>query len=132
MGIFHRSDKTFPKMEPYGRCEFEISGESFKTDNLRKLFEKYKVSPGDYHTLDAILEADPSNEYDKNAVEVFVDNLSVGYIPKEKAKKVSALLLNETKNGKAGVWALIKFAEDDIRFSTVRLDMNWPPKLWTE
>jgi hypothetical protein len=129
MGIFNRAAKTLPKMEPYGRCEFEISGESFKTDNLRKLFEKHKVSPGDYHTLEAILEADPSNEYDKNAVEVFVDNLSVGYIPKEKAKKVSALLLNETKNGKAGVWALIKFAEDGIGFSTVRLDMNWPPNL---
>jgi hypothetical protein len=129
MGIFSSSEKTFPTLEPYGRCQFEISGESFKTDNLRKLFKKYDVSPGGYHTLDAILEADPSNEYDKNAVEVFIDDLSVGYIPKDKAKKVSALLQNETKKGKAGVWALIKNAEDGIEFSTVRLDLSWPPKL---
>jgi hypothetical protein len=100
MSIFKKSEKTFPKLEPYGRCQFEISGESFKTDNLRKLFKKYDVSPGGYHTLEDILEADPLNDYDENAVEFFVDDLSVGYIPKDNAKKVSALLQNETKKGK--------------------------------
>lgn len=114
-------------MKPYGRCEFEISGESYKTNNLRKLFKKYEVSPGGYHVLDAVLETDPLNPYDKNAVEVFIDNLSVGYIPKGKAKKVSNLLEGNTKNGKARVRALIKYAKDDINFSNVKLDMDWPP-----
>ena len=76
------------------------------------------------------MRADPDNEYDKNAVEVLIDNLSVGYIPKEKAKKISAVLQNETKNGKAEVWALIKYAKYGLEFSTVRLDLDWPPKLW--
>lgn len=119
-----------PQMNPSGRCDFEISGESFKTKNLQKLFKKYDVTPGNYHTLYAVLEADPTNEYDTNAVEVFIDDLSVGYIPKEEAKKVSTLLQNETNNGRAEVYALIKNAKDGIELSTVRLDMDWPPKLW--
>jgi hypothetical protein len=130
MSIFKKSEHPLPKMAPLGRCEFEISGESFKTENLSKLFVKYKVTQEGYHTLDAILRADPDNEYDKNAVEVLIDNLSVGYIPKEKAKKISAVLQNETKNGKAEVWALIKYAKYGLEFSTVRLDLDWPPKLW--
>jgi hypothetical protein len=31
MGIFNRAAKTLPKMEPYGRCEFEISGDLEET-----------------------------------------------------------------------------------------------------
>lgn len=88
-------------MTPYGRCEFDISGESYKTDNLKKLFKKYELKPGGYHVLDAVLETDPLNPYDRNAVVVFIVDLSVGYIPKGKAKKVSNLLESNTKNGKA-------------------------------
>lgn len=134
MGWFSNKESSrqglpLSKIKPYGRCDFEISGESYKTQNLRELFKIYNVTPGNYHTLDAILKADPSNPYDKNAVEVFIDELSVGYIPKDKAKKVSTLLLNQTKNGEAEVFALIKYAKDDIGFSNVRLDMDWPPQL---
>jgi len=130
MGWFSKKQANATSlMKPYGRCEFEINGESYKTENLKKLFKKYNITPGDYHTLDAILKADPYNPYDKNAVEVFIDGLSVGYIPKNKAKKLSNLLQTNTSNGEATVYALIKYASEDISFSTVRLDLDWPPEL---
>jgi hypothetical protein len=127
--FFNKDESPLKELEPYGRCDFEISGESYKTGNLKKLFKKYGVQPGDYHLVEATLQADPANPYDKNAVEVFVDSLSVGYIPKNKAKKISILLLGETKKGNATVKALIKRGREDIGFSTVRLDLNWPPAL---
>ena len=38
MSIFKKSEHPLPKMAPLGRCEFEISGESFKAENLIKMF----------------------------------------------------------------------------------------------
>ena len=133
MGWFSKkSEIKYPFMEAYGRCEFEINGESYKTSNLQKLFKQFNVEPGGYHVLTALLQTDPGNPYDKNAVEVFIENLSVGYIPKTKAKKLAILLENGPGKGYAQVGALIKYAEDAIGLSTVRLDMNWPPKFLSD
>ncbi|WP_025728471.1 HIRAN domain-containing protein [Atopobacter phocae] len=38
------------------------------------------------------LESEPDNPHDKNAIAVFIDNMHVGYVPKEIAKEIQHLL----------------------------------------
>lgn len=45
--------------------------------------------------MDLELEAEPDNQYDPNAVKVFLDGEAIGYIPKEDAKRVKKLIEKE-------------------------------------
>ena len=61
---------------------FEVVGESFQRDHLVQLIKKHKaIEIGEIHTT-AILELEPTNDFDPNAVKVLVEGLQVGYIPK--------------------------------------------------
>ena len=61
---------------------FEVVGESFQRDHLVQLVKKHKaIEIGEIHTT-AVLELEPTNDFDPNAVKVLVEGLQVGYIPK--------------------------------------------------
>ena len=69
--------------------QFEVAGEWYRAENLRALFARHaKVSEsGAEIRLAAVLVPDPSNPFDKHAVAVFVDELHVGYMERQDARK---------------------------------------------
>ena len=89
MGIFKRkknaaslASTSEPVIENDVEYTFEVVGESFQRDHLVQLIKKHKaIEIGEIHTTD-ILELEPTNDFDPNAVKVLVEGLQVGYIPK--------------------------------------------------
>ena len=131
MGLFSRKPKVsraLRKLKHSQYYDFEISGESFHTGNFRTIFENLNMNSTSSQIVEATLTRDPFNEYDKNAVEVLIQNLLVGYIPKEQARKVSKLLDNPIDKGEAAISAEVRRA-NEIGFSSVNLNLKWPPEL---
>lgn len=62
---------------------FNVSGTTFRQDNVKKAFELYCESD----SLNINIIPEPENKFDKNALAVFCDfndeKLHVGYVPKE-------------------------------------------------
>ena len=132
MGIFSRKPKVsrvLRKLKPSQDYDFEISGESFHTANLLTIFKNLNMNSTSSQIVEATLSRDPFNDYDKNAVEVLIQNLLVGYIPKEQARKVSKLLDNPIDKGEATISAEVRRASE-IGFSSVNLNLKWPPELF--
>ena len=73
---------TLKKAQGQERVDINIVGESFRTYSVNAVA---KASEG--KEFDMYLVAEPTNQYDKNAVAVFVANLQVGYIGKPDNKK---------------------------------------------
>lgn len=67
-----------------GTIEVQVAGESFHEDAIRTA-EKRRA-PGSPFV--AVLEPDPGNVYDSNAVAVYVDGEHVGFLPREVARRV--------------------------------------------
>jgi hypothetical protein len=131
MGLFSRKPKVsrvLRKLKQSGDYDFEISGESFHTANLLTIFKNLNMNSTSSQIVEATLSRDPLNDYDKNAVEVLIQNLLVGYIPKEQARKVSKLLDNPIDKGEATISAEVRRA-NEIGFSSVNLNLKWPPEL---
>ena len=131
MGLFSRKPKVsrvLRKLKHSDNYDFEISGESFHTRNLLSIFHNLNMNSASSQIVEATLSRDPFNEYDKNAVEVLVQDLLVGYIPKEQARKVSKLLDNPIDKGEATISAEVRRA-NEIGFSSVNLNLKWPPEL---
>ena len=61
---------------------FDVVGESFQRDHLVALLKKNKVIAVGEFATSAMLELEPTNDFDPNAVKVMVDGLQVGYVPK--------------------------------------------------
>ena len=61
---------------------FDVVGESFQRDHLVALLKKNKVIEVGEFATSAMLELEPTNDFDPNAVKVMVDGLQVGYVPK--------------------------------------------------
>jgi hypothetical protein len=68
-----------------GEYEQEVHGESHYQNALATIAGG-KEQRGKEFECQAILEREPSNRYDKNAVKVTVNNLLVGYLPREDAE----------------------------------------------
>lgn len=88
----------------------------------------------EYKTANAILEREFDNKYDKNAVKVTIEGLTVGYIPKTQNKIYHKLLIRlEEKNiipyvraNFTGGWDRGMFNKGNIG---ITLDIEQPPKL---
>lgn len=104
MGIFdnlfgsknedHSSLETFVVEEDTSESgyNFDVVGESFQRDHLVALLKKNKViEVGEFQTQ-AMLELDPTNDFDPNAVKVMVDGLQVGYVPKTFSGDVTRMM----------------------------------------
>lgn len=94
-----------------------VAGVSFRTEEIlslgyendeynfskKELAECYDLSEGEYEKIfkyafddcDAELEAEPDNEYDKNALKVVIDGVHVGYIKKGSCAHIEKLIAND-------------------------------------
>ena len=84
-----------------------VAGTSYRKANLRKIiewleydyeFDRYEdngyLTPikSEYYTRNVVLEREPENEFDKNAIKVLVGKTHLGYVPKKIARKMAKLL----------------------------------------
>jgi hypothetical protein len=87
----------------------EAVGESFspQRENLRRIVGS-GYRPGDYVSLDtrAVLQPEPDNDYDPNAIKVLIDGLLVGRLSTENAAMYLPGLLNLMRASKTGVVSL--------------------------
>jgi hypothetical protein len=76
---------------------YDVVGESFQRDHLVALIRaKNAFEVGELHCT-AVLEMEPTNEFDPTAVKVMVEGVQVGYIAKFDSPAVTEMI---TKSGK--------------------------------
>jgi hypothetical protein len=82
-----------------GDFTFDVVGESFQRDHLVALLKKHGVIDDGMFPTPAILELEPTNDFDPTAVKVMVEGVQVGYIPKmlsgDVTKKMTAKGVSE-------------------------------------
>ena len=76
---------------------YDVVGESYRRDNLTALIRAHKAFESGQIFSTAVLEMEPTNEFDSNAVKVVVEGTQVGYIPKFDSPAVTAMI---KKSGK--------------------------------
>ena len=77
---------------------YDVVGESFQRDHLMSLVRSHNAfSIGEIYGI-AILEPEPTNEFDPTAVKVLVEGIQVGYIPKFDSPAVTEMV---KKSGKS-------------------------------
>jgi len=77
---------------------YDVVGESFQRDHLMSLVRSHNAfSIGEIYGT-AILEPEPTNEFDPTAVKVVVEGVQVGYIPKFDSPAVTEMV---KKSGKS-------------------------------
>jgi collagen type III alpha len=109
--------------------QFNVVGESRYYQQIRKVAGRLGGGPSGEAITTAVLRPEPENAYDRNAVQVTIDDLVVGYLPAEEAPNYSPLLIHLAGQGvlvsvPARVWW---DAEGDF-MASVRLDLA-PPGL---
>lgn len=75
--------------------DFDIVGEQSYQQNLAKISGLKELRSKHFECY-ALVVSEPSNKFDKNAIRVEINGLIVGYIPKEKAKKLSKYSIRKT------------------------------------
>jgi hypothetical protein len=76
---------------------YDVVGESYRRDNLTALIRAHKAfDTGEIFSM-AVLEMEPTNEFDSSAVKVVVEGTQVGYIPKFDSPAVTEMI---KKSGK--------------------------------
>ena len=63
-----------------GRDTLEVVGESYRQDNLWAIVGTPQTSDQIQHQATAILVPETGNEYDDNAIAVWISGLQVGYL----------------------------------------------------
>lgn len=85
---------------------YDIVGESYRRDNLLTIINEHNaISIGKLH-IEAILDPEPLNTFDKHAVRVLIDGKHVGYIPKTDSERITKLI-KESGKGSVKVKARI-------------------------
>jgi hypothetical protein len=80
-----------------GDHTYEVVGESYRRDNLTALIRAHKAFDTGEIFSTAVLEMEPTNEFDSSAVKVVVEGTQVGYIPKFDSPAVTEMI---KKSGK--------------------------------
>ena len=80
-----------------GGYEYEVVGESFQRDNLLRLIRAHEAFDSGQIVATAVLEPEPTNEFDSTAVKVVVEGVQVGYIAASDSGVVTAMI---KKSGK--------------------------------
>ena len=91
----------------YPRNSFEVNGESFHKEELEQICRSIEAVPDEFKPVDAFLVREPKNEYDVNAVAVYIHEKKVGYIPKTQAANFSEFLKHH--EGRIWVAAAVRF-----------------------
>ncbi len=72
---------------------FDIVGEASYQSNLKKIAGP-KTKEAKYLTVPALIESEPTNKHDKNALKVTIQGLTVGYLSREEASYIAAKTIN--------------------------------------
>jgi hypothetical protein len=92
----------------YGGHEtLEVVGESYRQANLWKVVGCDPCDDRIQHRCHAVLVAETDNEYDANAISVWVDGLQVGFLSREDAADYRAGLERLTEHGGVSLSATI-------------------------
>ncbi|MGP3725908.1 HIRAN domain-containing protein [Cereibacter sphaeroides] len=118
------------RLDGEGEYEFEIVGERFYQDALAAIAGP-KTEDGVEHYCEAVLEHEPRNPYDPNAVAVLIAKRKVGHLPKEFAPRFLDLLERRGHAGSrvavaavvTGGWRRNRRGAVDEGFYGVKLDM---------
>ena len=91
---------SYSEHEPvdYGDYNYEVVGESYQRDHLTSLIRAHKAFDTGEIFSTAVLEMEPRNPFDPNAVKVVVEGTQVGYIPKFDSPAVTEMI---KKSGKS-------------------------------
>ena len=68
-----------------GRYDIHVAGSSHYRDALLAICGGTRTESGRHRKITAALVYEPENAYDDNAVRVEIDDMTVGYLPKEAA-----------------------------------------------
>jgi hypothetical protein len=99
---------------------YDVVGESFQRDHLMALVRSHNAfNVGEIYGT-AILEPEPTNEFDPTAVKVVVEGVQVGYIPKIDSPAVTEMI---KKSGKK-VWQTSDWTDNAQYSSIIGVDHN--------
>lgn len=89
-GVYYREKDIYEIMDE--NDDYHLGKKAIiEADMVGDTIYKYEIA-----SLDAELIPEPDNEYDPNAIKVVVMGVMIGYVPKEKTKKVKTLLESGT------------------------------------
>lgn len=109
--------------------QFNVVGESRYYDQIRKIAARLGGGRSGQAITVAVLKPEPDNAYGRNAVQVTIDDLVVGYLPAEEAPGYSPLLNHLARLGVlVSVPARVWWDADDGYMASIRLDLA-PPGL---
>lgn len=77
---------------------YDVVGESFQRDHLMALIRFHKAFETGEILATAVLEPEPTNEFDPTAVKVVVEGAQVGYIAKFDSAAVTKMIEKSGKN----------------------------------
>ena len=80
-----------------GEYNYDVVGESFQRDHLLALIRAHNAFESGEIFATAVLEPEPTNDFDPTAVKVVVEGVQVGYIAKFDSGAVTAMI---KKSGK--------------------------------
>lgn len=94
MGTNYHKQEAFAAADYLSGYEhyFGKTGKELKSYLQRSLKPVYKYNK--LKTVDVLLQREPTNPHDKNAVKVLINNTFVGYLPAEIAKRFSSCIGN--------------------------------------
>ena len=82
----------------YGDYNYDVVGESYQRDHLTSLIRAHDAFDTGVIFSTAVLEMEPTNQFDQYAVKVVVEGTQVGYIPKFDSPAVTEMI---KKSGKS-------------------------------
>jgi len=88
---------------------YDVVGESFRRDGLLAFVRSHKAFDTGEIYGSAVLELEPTNEFDPTAVKVVVEGVHVGYIPKFDSPAVTEMI---KKRGKKEIEVPVRIGFD--------------------
>ena len=88
---------------------YDVVGESFQRDHLTELIRAHNAFESGEIYSTAVLELEPTNPFDPNAVKVVVEGVHVGYIPKFDSPAVTEMI---KKRGKKEIEVPVRIGFD--------------------
>jgi hypothetical protein len=88
---------------------YDVVGESFQRDHLTALIRAHNAFESGEIYSTAVLELEPTNPFDPNAVKVVVEGTQVGYIPKFDSPTVTEMV---KKSGKSSYEVPVRIGWD--------------------
>ena len=102
----------------------EVVGEAYRSDSIRTLFPRRRLSGGHDLEKTARLVPEPRNPHDANAVAVVVDKVVVGYLARDEAAKYQRVLLDLNR---AGLDAIVPCTIHGYEFEETDYDRRGRP-----